>query len=914
MSQEFLAKPIQADFNFVKKLKPNATIEETKIIGEFLTKELNNKSHFLSRQINMAEEKMNTSLHNQLSGIRDLLEKKYTSLLKTLNNKSAKLDDKIISNNKSILEQIRNIQRDTNDLVAKQKDLIQRQTHDEVNKLTGKITQQADNINKLRRATLTLSQNNIASGEHAQRIDELNGSLNTLKQNMDEKAHELNSELVDLDERNALVYDTLDQKYNKLINKLIQQIASLDDQIATRTTKQINKQVNQIKEQCDTQVNQIKEQCNTQVNQYNTHITEQIEQCNTHITEQINKLNAQQTIADEKINNRLDEQIAQVDERLDEQLSSLFDESIPEIEADTITTRSITLDHMKLHTSDGNFYINDHNLSSMRFPLQAPSNVVSYGFKSNPDSGIGFYDEGIAIVENQEPILQVGNSSVKSKSSYTFINDPLSGLFYHNDRLSLRVNGDDVIILDKDCIQTSHVKSPAVLNLTGHEIKLNGRLSTKRFTTYDNVQHTYQPTISYQTDMDIQPGDIVSVSKQNKLTLLNIGTWTKEYTTEINGQLMSCCGYICYVRSNNKHIIVNIQTDKIIATLDKNNVLLSSDNSGNFLVVNYDNTYDNYDILLLNSETVVKKSNIKIQNRCDNMSIINYELNDKNILLLVHYNKNDIIYEIVDYHSGFVSYTTATNNPFNSVEKIILSGQLGNIVLIACQDMKSYIVLPNDLTSQISILDNIHISNNSSNVIDLSYDAIHCNTISLEETMSCTVINAVDILGDNLQVVRKTKIPTINITPIKIIDKYVFCHNRHKELIVYELNITDDIYVEQVYYSGIVGEHYVEKTTNKFLIISQDEETIVHTFTPPKKNKPINYIGICSNVNDNLCSVNVRGQVYYNEHDLPKKFIGKKVYINSKQTRNYPDNLSLKKFGNQFLGTCVSKNHITIGV
>ena len=209
---------------------------------------------------------------------------------------------------------------------------------------------------------------------------------------------------------------------------------------------------------------------------------------------------------------------------------------------------------------------------------------------------------------------------------------------------------------------------------------------------------------------------------------------------------------------------------------------------------------------------------------------------------------------------------------------------------------------------------------NSVECIDMIYDQNHSVIMSMEKTISESFyVQTWDISGLNLQKLSNISFGNVNIRPLSI--------NTNNNNYVAMYSIENKIYIQLFEYDGralMIGLRYscdisgIEKSqifalrgTNKFIFYANELVSFIANF----QGVPAGFIGVATEDarEGDSCSVTVKGHIYYNKINMPENWVGKKLYI-TETNKPYPYYMSISPLNGVFLGTCISRNKIILGL
>ena len=325
----------------------------------------------------------------------------------------------------------------------------------------------------------------------------------------------------------------------------------------------------------------------------------------------------------------------------------------------------------------------------------------------------------------------------------------------------------------------------------------------------------------------------------------------------------------------------------------------------------------NFIAIMINNNCLFKihiiKSTIELLNLIKN-----------NITTLVNYEKYNETYN--ELYSE--SYNETYNDLYNDTRYFNIIIIPGGVYLLSYGYLKLLFMISE---YSISIYGSF-IDYESYNCIDMMYDHNNGTIITIEKMISGECfIQVLDIFGEKIQQIACKNInKELNICPysiayIKESDDYCILYSQNikkDEFIIKNLYIhlfkfngdqislgmkyknIDDIYYN---FSQRIILHNI-KNINKILYIYQNN---VNIFETNYEACPYNYIGIISDCCEEKYLITTKGNIYYNKIELPNKWLGKKLYIQSTE-ESYPNNLST--IYGIFFGTCLDAHNIIISL
>ena len=203
----------------------------------------------------------------------------------------------------------------------------------------------------------------------------------------------------------------------------------------------------------------------------------------------------------------------------------------------------------------------------------------------------------------------------------------------------------------------------------------------------------------------------------------------------------------------------------------------------------------------------------------------------------------------------------------------------GQVIAIACNNYKFFILLPSIYTGAFSVSD-LYIDNNCINCIDLHYDISNGIIITVDETVTHNCCQLFDIVGMQLKPIycKKLNISTATHLTCDVNDNYLLYYD-----------------------GGVIIFRLVDNSISLYMIcLGNGVFTICNA-------QPSDFIGIVQACESDMCYVCLKGSICYIE--MPNEFIGRKIYFSN--NCSYGVN-----FINQSLliGTCIGKDKLLVGL
>jgi hypothetical protein len=296
---------------------------------------------------------------------------------------------------------------------------------------------------------------------------------------------------------------------------------------------------------------------------------------------------------------------------------------------------------------------------------------------------------------------------------------------------------------------------------------------------------------------------------------------------------------------------------------------------------------------------------------------------------------------ILGYNSAEISIHPIIGSN-KTMRAVLIPGQ---VVICSYANNKTFILLPSEYTDVFNVCDTI-MDNDSADCIDIIYDMINAVIITVERTFSdVAFLQVIDIFGTKIDILRSKRLGSNTIIPIGLgyndrtdnfmlfyadsavsgqIKTQTFTHDGEQ----IKLNMsysrgTDSNRYNPEEIDGVTLPNHGKRVwsrTNGIQTIcwpSANRDLVICNFNDSYGIQADAFIGIAMGLaqTGDVCEVCYKGQIYYNEIGLSRGFIGKKLYLNSnKIMEDFPNNLTTNAMGNVFIGTCVAKNRILVGL
>ncbi len=217
----------------------------------------------------------------------------------------------------------------------------------------------------------------------------------------------------------------------------------------------------------------------------------------------------------------------------------------------------------------------------------------------------------------------------------------------------------------------------------------------------------------------------------------------------------------------------------------------------------------------------------------------------------------------------------------------------GNIIVFAGDNKKTFVILSdNEITEG-----NVIIDNDSVNCVQLIYDDINAVIVSADTTYASTImLNIIDIFGTTISLLYRKKLRE-HMTDVRLLynGTYALFYDNKVRFFTCE---SDTIKMGHEY--NVSFEHvYVNGSLYVCL------NNVIYRLSKSRV-QPDDFVGVYNGsliTKGNICIVNIG------------KYLGKKVYIDVKNIeKEFPNNLTSIKEGNEFFGTVLTENSIIIGI
>jgi hypothetical protein len=561
-----------------------------------------------------------------------------------------------------------------------------------------------------------------------------------------------------------------------------------------------------------------------------------------------------------------------------------------------------------------------------------------------------------ALRETTDGISTLLNNETKALRETT---DGISTLL-NNETKALRETTDVIsTLLDsetKALRETTDMISkqipPNYFNHDGSVLTLNNnKLSIKNNELCVNDVNIYNQNIKFRTSMDINAGDLICMDlTENDRVVKGLGgkieytgiknekninysivydyddssfvlaySILQDESIEINILLIDKYDYDIKNKYTNTFICSNNLLNYIIKT-DKDNYTLFYCVEGS-RKLKYVNIHDVFDTKVFIEST----DEIELLSACDNMCI-KYD----SCYIIVYYNNTLQEFKSISLDNNFninIAEQRLCNVYIQNTNTIQLLNIPGGTWIVSMGYVKfALLVSAGYMRCGDTIIDY-----NSIECIDMLYDQNNGIIMSMEKTISESFyIQAWDILGLNLQKLSNITFGNVNITPISINvngGNYVALYHDDKKIFVHMFDFNGRVYNIGLRFAcerstkigtkidtkidNNISQIYAINGTNKFIFYTNELISFITNY----QGIPSGFIGVAvdSASENELCSVTIKGHIYYNKINMYDNWIGKKLYI-TETNKPYPYYMSISPVNGIFLGTCISRNRIILGL
>lgn len=557
----------------------------------------------------------------------------------------------------------------------------------------------------------------------------------------------------------------------------------------------------------------------------------------------------------------------------------------------------------------------------------------------------------VDVNEKLNVSIPINTNSIYLKNSHMENDDSHLNFFVNNNNI-ISVNDNNLIIRKNKKIQfESDINHPIDLSFDS-----NNNLCTKQ----NQLNKTYVSSDVFLCNGNINEGDVVGICDDGRISSVLGYKWDNKYkfdqdikTLLFNDETNKLL-YIEQVDLQIKINVSNISDNKLSNT--KNILIQNNTNDTAELVIklvkldtnNYILAYGTYQDM---SNITLVKFDVDENNNINIIDELIYQTNSIETFDLVYENSGSldilvlVMFSTENYNLECCLFSVSTNkiisgyysNDFNSqvivnnnktLKLLLLPGQ---VVVISYANTKLFILLSSTYLDAFNSGDAV-VDNDSYDCIDLIYDISNTVILSIERTFSDMVfIQVLDIYGTKIDILKTKYLSSSTIIPLG------FGYNSITEnFMIFYRDLNQDLKVQLFYHNGEtiqLGLCYlcnldINKNVNinenkkQLIYLNNNKQTIwlnniILDFNDNVGIQPSAYIGIAKNSANDSSPVEVcyKGQIYYSDILLPNWYIGKKIYLNSNNLNlAYPNNLTNLSNGNVFIGTCVHKNRILVGL
>lgn len=328
----------------------------------------------------------------------------------------------------------------------------------------------------------------------------------------------------------------------------------------------------------------------------------------------------------------------------------------------------------------------------------------------------------------------------------------------------------------------------------------------------------------------------------------------------------------------------------------------------------------------------------------DILVLVGYSAINSNLeccLFAVHPESNS------DIEIGYSQSNCCSENiVMDGIKAIKMMVITGDVVVCAYGNYKTFIMLPVSYDAAFTFNKDGYLDVESAECVDIIYDPINSNVISVEKTLSnIAYLRVLDISSD-IKPIRTKKLGNISMIPLglnynDVLDQFVlvysdseckgqlssqlFSHNgeeiiiglsyrRGESDIMYQVVENTDsiipVYGKTIYSRCGSSLHTIDITCddgNAYSLSFHDNYGIPATA----------FIGIVENKCDpeDMVRVALKGRIFSGNIKLPQQYIGKQIYMDSESMGNkFPNNITTRACGNVLIGTCLSRSKIMVGL
>lgn len=511
----------------------------------------------------------------------------------------------------------------------------------------------------------------------------------------------------------------------------------------------------------------------------------------------------------------------------------------------------------------------------------------------------------------------------KDEPSYNFKNSQNTGLYkIPLGGIGISVDGENVISIEKNktCINSADINSIKTKDLTVDTININNTIINS-----NTLESICNPLLKFSAISAIEKGDLVCIDNNEKAIKALGGKWIN-LTNNISGLLKYADNDKLITinnTDNNNSAEINIYKFKYDNSLYQiellDTITFNCNNITDLKIIKINNFHiaawpDSNIIKIIKLEDK-QLFNININNVCDKFNII--EENNNIVIAVYCSNISNITLVILDNNINLINTVLSISQEpiIDTLDKTInIISTPGNVIIISFGNRKLAVVLSN--INNI-ITGEILIDYESYDCVDMHYNINNGIIISLEKTNANTCfIEVLDILGTKIQKITSKKFGNITMIPHNLVynnntDNYLLFFNNKVQIIKYN---GDSLDIGMQYGFDSILENNISRLfyVNNNLFICHVGKLLC--YMDGYQGNPSAYIGISNNkcdIND-ICNITIKGNIFESNVNLPNNYVGSKLYLYNVNSI-FPQNLSTVKT-NIFVGTCISKNKILIGI
>ena len=568
----------------------------------------------------------------------------------------------------------------------------------------------------------------------------------------------------------------------------------------------------------------------------------------------------------------------------------------------------------------------------LSFPLYAPNNQM-YSFKESVNSGMNYLNDKVSISYDGDVKMSLSN---EFSLNYTSIKLSSGVVGLSGNRLVSEVRGESRTYTSSvgmpvgpntvnagDIVGIINDGSGQIDKVVGSEWFNDVKVKCRGF--------TYWSSLDSRIDLHLHTSEVQDGT--NRLLKLH---WdcvvSGSNVVSTTAELILLCEKT--TETLNQHIrIIKISSDPcrfIIAYGDYGNASsikikkVKVDCVKSTPVLTIESTY-------IYTCKMIETFDIVYDEEMDIMALVLFDSMNYNIncvLFLLNAATSEVIFEGYSRDSLFDNPTISSNRTLNS---LLLPSQT---IVFSYANYKTFILLSMDYMTAFEVGDTI-VDTDSIDSIDLIYDYTNTVMISAERTISDTgFLQVLDIMGMQLIVVNNKKLLVPEMVPLGFgynsqCDSFLLFYSDLTDIFAYMFeNLGDSIQLGLSYPKPSSGIKFLDNIHSKCVFERDngklhtldwhnDSGVISSNFNNNFGIPPGAFIGVANSraTTGEICEVVLKGQVYFDDRKLPRKFVGKRVFINSRNlSGEYPSNITTSGIGNVFLGICVSENNILLGI